>query len=435
MNFGKVLGVTLICFMLPAIASAQAATLVSSPTDENVRQIVDTRFTQLTRGINLSHWFSQTSSFNPTYITVEDFEIIQEAGFNHVRLTLDPSLLFDENNPESLNGEYLGYLDNALNQIQASNLSAVVTLYADDPFKQRLATDDAFVTSVAGFWHALAGHLSTRNPAQIFLETLNEPAFNYFLRDEPSIDPAQRWSQVQERLLASMRQAAPNHTLIATGDKWSGIDGLLDLTPVADRNVVYNFHFYDPMVFTHQGATWIAPGFESLQNLPYPFNAEACAAVLSTIDEIARGWAQDYCDRQWDVTKLEARIAQAAAWAQQHNVRLTANEFGVYQVAVRPEDRMAWIEDVRSLLEKYQIGWAMWNYSEGFAAVRRQDGKRAIDPAVAQALGLSVNYSGDPSSPTPIYENPPQSRHIPEPSAIAGLALVALVAVGIPKRR
>ena len=80
-------------------------------------------------------------------------------------------------------------------------------------------------------------------------------------------------------------------------------------------------------------------------------------------------------------------IGQVAAWAKRWKVPVTCNEFGVYRKAANPQDRAAWISDVRTTLEKYSIGWTMWDYSGGFGVVRKQDGQPVPDEVTVKALG------------------------------------------------
>ena len=80
----------------------------------------------------------------------------------------------------------------------------------------------------------------------------------------------------------------------------------------------------------------------------------------------------------------------AAAWGKQHNVPLLCNEFGVYRAYASPQDRAAWISDVRTALERYGVGWAMWDYSGGFAVVVKKDGQALPDELTIKALGLKV---------------------------------------------
>lgn len=420
MKLHNLFSLTLMFSMLTGIAPTNAVSWRTSGTlegKESISNTLEERFDRLTRGINLAHWFAQTSYVDPNYITDTDLQNLTSLGFKHVRLTIDPDILFDETNPTSLNEQYLGYIDNALDAIEAHDLSVIINIHAKREFNNRLAEEDGFVNSFAQFWQSLARHLNRRSAEQVFLESLNEPAFGSHLLDNPNVDPIQRWNEVQAKLLAAIREVAPDRTLIAKAYDWEGIDGLSTITPVADPNVVYNFHFYEPMPFTHQGANWIDDEFSYLQDLPYPYNQQKCEQVIPTIlDEKAKTIAELYCNQKWDAAKLEGRIAKAAAWAKENNVLLTANEFGVYRSFVADEDRLNWIRDVRVLLEKYDIGWAMWEYSGGFGLAKDEsgDGVRVVYEDMANALGMS-------------------RRKIPEPSLIAGFALLTLVA--IPRRR
>ncbi len=344
--------------------------------------VSQTRIERLTRGINASHWFAQrpaSPSHLRTFMQPDDFRQIKALGFRHVRLPVNPTLLLNERNPEALNEEYLGYLDDALDMILAHDLAVIVDMHPEDSFKRRLEEDDAFVEVYARFWRALAQHLSRRDPDRVFLEVLNEPTF----------EDADHWARVQERLLAAMREGAPEHTLIATGYAWSGIDNLLALKPVADPNVVYTFHFYEPTVFTHQGASWGWSMWRYLYHIPYPSSPKAVEPLLPYITPTrARAIVRTYGAERWNAAKIEKRIAAAAAWAQKHHVYVTCNEFGVYRLVAPPHDRNTWIWDVRTALEKYHIGWTMWDYAAGFGVMIEQNGFRFVDQDTARALGL-----------------------------------------------
>jgi len=71
-------------------------------------------------------------------------------------------------------------------------------------------------------------------------------------------------------------------------------------------------------------------------------------------------------------------------------VPVTCNEFGVYRKAANPQDRAAWISDVRTTLEKYSIGWTMWDYSGGFGVVTKQNGQPMPDEVTVKALGRTM---------------------------------------------
>jgi aryl-phospho-beta-D-glucosidase BglC (GH1 family) len=127
---------------------------------------------------------------------------------------------------------------------------------------------------------------------------------------------------------------------------------------------------------------------KGLKNAPYPSSPEAVAGVLADLpDEKARENMIQYGKENWNAEKIDAVIARAAAWGKKKGVPLTCNEFGVYRTAPAA-DRNRCIEDMRKALEKYNIGWAMWDYAGGFSVVVEKDGRRAPDPATLESLGL-----------------------------------------------
>lgn len=362
-------------------------TLNSSPT----LGVKEERFSRLTQGINLSHWFAQaplTHKNFQTRVSVQDIQQIKKMGFRHVRVPIDPNVLFNEKQPEKLNQDNLKDFDRALDMILAENLGVIVDIHPQARFKQRLYNDVIFVNNVAKFWKSLAQHLSTRDPELVFLEVLNEPDVK-----DPKV-----WYSIQPKLLAAMRSGAPLHTLIASGNlrvgrNWDGIEALQLLSPIKDLNVIYNFHFYTPKPFVSQGATWGWDMLRYFRSVPYPSNPVSVASILPQIkNETARKRLQEYGKQRWNAQKLEELISNAAAWAKEHQVRLTCNEFGVYRRVAPPDDRNTWIRDVRSLLEKYNIGWSMWDYNHGFGVMKRVNEKSVPDLDTLQALFTEIDY-------------------------------------------
>jgi hypothetical protein len=91
--------------------------------------------------------------------------------------------------------------------------------------------------------------------------------------------------------------------------------------------------------------------------------------------------------------RIESEMKQAAEWARRRGVPLVCNEFGVYREYADPQDRAAWLHDVRTALEHNGIGWAMWDYSGSFGVVTKKDGKTVADEGVLQGAGDEVRSS------------------------------------------
>jgi len=347
------------------------------------------RAQHLRHGINLSEWFAQvydpkgyTREHFETWTTAQDIALIKAMEFDHVRLSVNPQPMFHRRQADRIPADYLGYLDTAIKMILDRGLAVVIDVHPDSDFKQKLATDDGFVEEFADFWRALARHYSAFDPNLVFFETLNEPE----LRD------SYRWYGIQSRLAVGIRDGAPQHTILAVGARWDDDDDLLFAEPLRDPNIIYNFHFYEPHVFTHQGATWGENYWHFVSALPYPSDdREAIVKVAAAVpDPVKRLAVIRYGADHWNAARIDAEFDQVVAWAQRWDVPVVCNEFGVYRKVASPSDRAAWLSDVRKSLEKRGIGWTMWDYSGGFGVVTKENGQPVVDEITVKALGRTM---------------------------------------------
>ena len=347
--------------------------------------VPSSRLAHLQHGVNLSAWFAQV--YDPRGYTKEHFEIwttsadialIRSAGFDHVRLSVNPQPIMDASR-RGESEQYFGSLDAAMKMILDAGLAVELDMHPDSDFKERLKQND-FVERFADFWRTIAKRYSSSDPERVFFEILNEPEMN---------DPY-RWYGVGTKLAAAIRQAAPANTILAPGASWDDDNDLLFLEPLRDANVIYVFHFYEPHIFTHQGATWGAFYWHWLKDLHYPSDPKNAAEVSAAIPEaVHRLDVIRYGQDHWDASRIEAEINAVADWAKQNSVPVVCNEFGVFRHA-QPQDRNAWIRDTRVSLEKHNIGWAMWDYSDSFGVAIKKDGKATLDPKTLSALGLKM---------------------------------------------
>ena len=358
----------------------------SNSSSQPASSVPASRVAHLRHGINASGWFAQvydtrgyTKEHLQAWTTAQDIALIKTMGFDHVRLSIEPQPMMPRHRPDEIPAEYQGYLDAAVKMILDQGLAVVIDIHPDGDFKARLAKDDSFVQEFSDFWRALARHYSTWDAERVFFEILNEP----------EMSDRYRWYGVQVKLAAAIREGAPQHTIIAAGARWSDDDDLVFIEPLRDPNVIYNFHFYEPMPFTHQGATWGAYFWHWVKGLHYPSSPESAAKVAAGApDAVDRLAIIRYGEDHWDAARIDAEVAQVAEWARQRGVPVVCNEFGVFREA-EPQDREAWIHDVRTALERHGMGWAMWDYSGNFGVVTKKDGRNVPDENTLHALGLT----------------------------------------------
>ena len=366
----------LLCLVLPVFAQDRAAE----------SHTAFARAQHLRHGINAAEWFAQSpgdysAARTGRFTDAADIALMARLGFDNVRISIDPVPL--EQPPrgkDGMNDEFLGRLDKAVDTMIANGLAVQIDIHPEDAYKQQVRNSDQAVDQFVMLWRRLAAHYADRNPDMVFFEIMNEPELH---------DPY-RWAGIQARAAEAIRQVAPRNTIIATGPNYSDFSDLLPMQPLPDGNVIYNFHFYDPHEFTHQGAGWGVPWWSYTHGISYPPDESTMAERLKEVpDPVSRFQLENYWLNHWDGHHIRMLVDEAADWGHQHSVPLICNEFGVYRNFTDPASRMNWLRDVRTAFEADGIGWAMWDYRGSFGVVDKQDGQPArVDPAVVEALGL-----------------------------------------------
>jgi hypothetical protein len=336
----------------------------------------------LRRGINVTHWFWHVpgGSFfgKPTYMSDREIDRLATEGFTFVRLPieLDQIQVADLR----LDPAKVALLVDAVRRLQARNLGVFVVPMHDRLDLDHSAEDRAKLTE---FWGQLAPALAPLPAKLTFPELVNEPVFQ---------NPAD-WAALQDQLLGMIRKALPEDPVVLTGDRWSSIEGLVQLTSVTDGNVVYTFHFYEPPTLTSHASWDKSINGSMLKPLPFPVtDLSICLETGTSVrDPRVTSLIRGYCNERWDAGRIRARIDKAADWGRANNVVVVASEFGIL-ADHEPESRLRYLAVVRSALEADGLGWALWGYDDGFGfnmppAARPPDA--TPDPTVLRALNLA----------------------------------------------
>jgi hypothetical protein len=332
------------------------------------------RVAALRRGINITHWFRFPNNEEPaylrTYLSDADVARLKLCGFTFVRLAVQPELM--RSDPARMDA-----LTEAIGRIQQHGLGVMVGWH---PQTWHLESSPRQQVDLKNLWKQLAPRLRSFDARLIFPEILNEPVFS----------DTKQWEALQRDLLSGIRRILPHDTVVLSGGHWGAADGLLALTPVADDNVVYSFHTYEPPVLTTLGA--FEPGLDhrALTRLPFPASADRdCeSAEHAAADQRTREVIRFYCAERWSPAKLDAAIREVGEWSRQHRVTVVAGEFGASS-ELPPRVRLAWVSAMRTALERQGIGWALWGYDDSMGFDIRPGGDvRALDPALLHALGL-----------------------------------------------
>lgn len=318
---------------------------------------------ELHRGINISHWLSQSGDRGEKRakkFTREDVKFIAESGFDHLRIPIDEEQMFDENiNPDK---EAFDLLHNAIGWCKEFKLKVIIDLHILRSHHFNAETKPLFTDKNAQeqfyeCWRKLSAELKRYPRSMVAYELMNEPV----------ADDSELWNVIVNRCLEVVRELEPKRTIIIGANRWQAYNEVKNLRiPEKDKNIIISFHFYNPFPLTHYRASWTEQK-ENPLNVYYPGYIVKKEDVEKLSPELKKRWG--WLARSYnDINTLDKQIKDAYDAATAMGRTLYLGEFGCLHGAGK-ENLINWFRDVVSLCEKYDIGYASWDYKGGFGII------------------------------------------------------------------
>ena len=322
------------------------------------------RFEGFLKGVNLGGWISQFKEYDlnhfDTFITEKDIADIAEMGFDHVRVPVDYNVLEDEQGNRIESG--FRYLEHCRQWCAKYGLNMLIDLhecygYSFDPLKKgmdrrKFFYDRDLQDRFFRLWKEIAERFAGY-PDQVAFEPLNEVVL---------FDVKDAWNGILTKYIKLIRSIAPGSYIIVGGVFYNSVMTVEQLEVPVDEKIVYNFHCYEPIVFTHQGAYW-------QEEMPLDFRI----GYPKTVEEYREKHKEIYKDTDGAVfmdglTEMgpgffERIFEPAIKKAERDGVSLYCGEYGVIDKADK-ESKDRWLEDIGRAFAKYGIGSALWNYKE-----------------------------------------------------------------------
>jgi len=316
---------------------------------------------RLGRGVNILGYDPIWRSREQARFQVNHFRQLHEAGFDSVRINLHPFRHTSRERDWKLPDEWFATVDWAVTNALGNGLAVILDLHEFNAMAQAPeGRHDQFLTT----WKQLAERYQSA-PDGVFFEILNEPS--------KELTPA-LWNRYLREALALIRKSNPTRTVIVGPAFWNSIGHLQDLElPAADRQLIVTVHYYTPMEFTHQGASWSSQKDKS--NVTWPGSVEERKAIR-----------EDF--------------SKAADWARKNDRPILLGEFGAYDKAPM-ESRIRYTDAVARTAESFGWSFAYWQFDSDFVLfdINGDDWVRPIRDALVPLGDMEVRAGRYPGKP------------------------------------
>lgn len=288
------------------------------------------------RGVNLGGWMSQCDYSRERldgFITEPDLAQIAAWGFDHVRLPVDYNVIQNEDGSKKEDG--LRRVDAAISLCEKHGLNVVLDLHKTQGFsfdfgehEEGFFESEKYQNYYYAVWECFARRYGEKS-RQVMFDLLNEVTEERYL---------EAWKRISRECVRRIRVYAPDTLLLLGSYHWNSVKTVPALDAPYDERVIYNFHFYEPHSFTHQGAYWMDASFDRERRLRY---AESGAS---------EAFFEDF-------------LAPALEKAAREGTELYCGEYGVIDV-VPPEEALKWFRDLHTVLERHGIARSLWSYKQ-----------------------------------------------------------------------
>ncbi len=197
-----------------------------------------------------------------------DYGRITNMNMNVVRFYLNYRIFEDDNKPYVYKSTGWEWLDKNIQWAKKYGVYIILNMHLPQGGFQSLGTGNALWDNLENqrrlkaLWRAIADRYK------------NEPTIiGYDLLNEPNTSKSKdQWVNLAKELTKEIRKVDSNHIIIverlnAVNNNWSS-DSNMNFFLVDDFNVMYTFHFYSPIEYTHQFTGWT--GFSNQDGGGYP---------------------------------------------------------------------------------------------------------------------------------------------------------------------
>lgn len=309
-----------------------------------------------TKGINLTGWLEgyNNSNWRSDLFGKQDFEDIKSLGVEIVRIPI----FFEEfssGSPDYIVEDWLWEkIDKAVEWCTELKMYMIIDFHNDCGYKTK--TKPNVEDMLLKIWKQIAERYKNSGEYVLY-EIMNEP---HFESGNKASDVA-KWGKLQGNVLKAIRAVDKRHTVIVCAEDYCSVTYLLKLPDYKDDNLIYNFHDYTPMLFTHQGASWA--GLENVRHIPFPYSKEKMPKMPKKQKD--QGWIESmFANYKTEGSEeyLVKPLDEAVKFANKRGVALMCNEYGVVMDYADNAERCNWYRLKGKWMQERNICRVSWDY-------------------------------------------------------------------------
>jgi endoglucanase len=360
--------ILVLCIMLQPIIAK------SNPTIPASRLIAFKRAKSLDNGVSFSwleqSWNKDALAENP--FNDANFVLLKKLGFKSIRL---PVAFEYYENEHIADGQIFSHIDNVVKQCHLYGFKLIID-YHNGNFNENNFPEET--KSIINLWLKLVKRYKNVSGDDLFFEIYNEP---------PHMDP-QIWKDAAYNIVTAIRKLDVNRTLIVGASNYNSIYELSRFVRLADENIIYTFHFYEPFLFTHQGAEWVGDQ-ESTVGVPFPYNAEKFPIINPKAKNTdgEKNYNEYPIDGNGQSVKDKLQIVKN--WGEKYDVPLLCGEYGVYNKYADLDSRCRYIKTVRQTLKALNIPCMLWDYNGNFSIFSGEPSLENLPECMKDAIGYT----------------------------------------------
>ena len=358
-------------FFLFAAATTEAQTLAQQRCDA------------MEKGMNISNWLERHWDANwPTAggYTKQDLVRMQEAGITSIRLPIGFHGVVDANAPYEVDTAHVLFdlIDSVIQWTDELNMKLII----DNHHGWDLTPENwrPQLPMFSHLWSVVAQRYQNLDPDRVFLELMNEPTLAF---------PEDSLRIMYSDAIDSIRQHTVEHSIIVSPHFGGTAMVFLDWEPMADTNIIYTWHIYDPLDFSHQGLTWNNPSFPA--GTPFPTGDTT--------------FFENFLFTGWE---------RALTWRNTYQLPLMMGEFGLSGYC-DSTSVCNWLEYTMTRLKQNHIPWFYWDWQWDFSMFNSHViSEDSIYPCYKYYLGL---YGDDTFTDVQQIESESELTLYPNPTS------------------